>query len=129
MAHEHIRHDGLHERRSERKPRFRIELADFGDHVGKVFVADAANLAKRCQVSFGQEIEMRHQRLHGRVEAVPLLELNRKAFGQTARADAERLEALQDYEHGFYFGWRRSEFLRDLRQIFGEISGLVHEIN
>ena len=50
------------------------------------------------------QLEVADQRLHGGVEAVELLELDREAFGEVARAHAGRIEALQHGEHGFDLG-------------------------
>ena len=46
-----------------------------------------------------------------------------------ARAHAGRVEALQDREHGIDFGQRRAELLGDLREIAGEVAGLVDQID
>ena len=53
--HEHVRHDRLHQRRSEGEARLRIELADFRDHVGQVFLVHAADPAQRREVAFRQQ--------------------------------------------------------------------------
>ena len=72
---------------------------------------------------------MRDQRLHGGIEAVAFLELDREAFGQLARAYAGGVEALQDGQHGLDIGERRAELLGDLREIAGEVAGLVDHID
>ena len=90
---------------------------------------DAADPAQRRKVAPGQQIEMRDQRLHGGIEAVALLELDGEAFGEIARAHARRVEPLQDGEHRFDLGQRRAELLADLRQIAGEVAGLVDQID
>ena len=53
----------------------------------------------------------------------------REAFGEIARADAGRIEALQDGEHRLDLGERRAELLGDRRQVAGEIAGLVDQID
>ena len=58
---------------------------------------------QRGEIALGQKIETRDQGLHRRIEAVALLELHRQAFGEIARADAGRIEALQHREHGLDF--------------------------
>ena len=127
--HEHIRHDRLHQRRSEGEARLRVETANFADHVGQILVAHAADLAQRHEVALRQQIEVTDQRLHGGIETIELAELDGEAFGQIARAHAGRIEALQDREHGFRLGGRRAELVGDLRQIAGEIAGLVDQVD
>ncbi len=41
---------------------------------------DAAELAQRREVALGQQIEMADQRLHRRIEAVALLELDARGI-------------------------------------------------
>ena len=103
-------------RRAEGETGLRIERADFRDHVGEIFVVDAADAAQRGEIALGQQIETADQRLHRRIEAVALLELDREAFGEIARADARRIEALQDREHRLDLGQRRAELLGDRRR-------------
>ena len=69
------------------------------------------------------------QRLHRGIEAVALLELDRQAFAQIARAHAGRIEGLQDREHRFDLGQRRAELLGDRCKIAGEIAGLIDQID
>ena len=68
------------------------------------------------EIALGEQIEPADQRLHRRVEAVALAELDREAFGEIARAHARRIERLQDAQHRFDFGQRRAELLGDRRQ-------------
>ena len=117
--HIHIRHDRLHHGRAEGEARLGIEIADLGDHVGEILVVDAAQAAQGGEVALGQEIEMLHQRAHRRIEAVAVLELDGEAFGEIARADAGRIERLQDGEHGLDVGARRAEFVGDGVEIAG----------
>ena len=112
-AHEHVGHDRLHQGRAEGEAGLRIEPADLRDHVGEIFLVDAADLPQGREIALGQEIEMADQRLHRRIEAVALLELDREAFGEIARAHAGRIEGLQDGEHGLDVGERRAELLGD----------------
>ena len=72
---------------------------------------------------------MLDQRLHRRIEAVALLELDGETFGEIARADAGRIERLQDREHGLDVAARRAELVGDRVEIAGEIAGLVHHID
>ena len=111
--HEHVGHDRLHDGRTEGEARLRIERADLRDHLGEVLVADAADAAQPREVALGQQIETAHQRLHRRVEAVSLLELDGEALGEIARANAGRIEGLQDRDHRLDFGSRRAELLSD----------------
>ena len=51
------------------------------------------------QVAAGNQIEVFEERRHRRIVAVALAELDRQAFGQIARPDTGRLEALNQAEH------------------------------
>ena len=111
------------------RPGLGIEIADFSDHVGQIFIADAAQTAQRAKVALGQKIEMPDQRLHCRIETVAFLELNGEAFGQIARAHAERLERLQNRKHQFDVTPLRAKFFGNRVEIAGEIAGLVDHID
>ena len=52
-----------------------------------------------------------------------------EAFGEIAGAHAGRIEALQDREHRLDLGQRRAELLADLREVAGEVAGLVDQID
>src|SRR3546814_10432478 len=79
----------------ETAPRFRVQHADFRQHVDEVLVADAADLAQRGKIAAGQKIEMLQKRGHGGIEAVPLPKLDGKAFAQRAGENSRRIERLQ----------------------------------
>ena len=53
----------------------------------------------------------------------------RQAFGEAARADAGRVEGLQDREHRLDFRDRGAELLGDRREIAGQVAGLVDQID
>ena len=72
---------------------------------------------------------MLDQRAHRRIEAVALLQLDRQAFGEIARAHAGRIERLQDRQHGGDFGQRRAELFGDADEIAGQVAGLVHHVD
>ena len=127
--HENVRHDRLHDRRTEGQAGLRIEPSDFRDHVGEILVADAADFLQRGEIAPRQKIELRDQRLHRGIVAVVFLELDREALGEIARADAGRIEGLQDGEHGFDFGDAGAEPFRGRREIAGQIAGFVDQID
>ena len=128
-ADEHVRHDRLHRRRAEGEAGLRIEPADFRDHVGEIFVGDGANLLQGGEIALGQQIETPDQGGHRRIEAVALLELQGQALGEIARADARRIEALQDAEHRLDLVHSGAEFFRRGFKIAAEVAGLVDEID
>ena len=66
------------------------------DHVAQVFLANPAEPAQGRKIALGKQIQMSDERLHGRVESIALLELDGEALCEIARADARRIEALQD---------------------------------
>ena len=72
---------------------------------------------------------MLDQRLHRRVVAVELAQLDRKAFAQIARADAGRIEFLQHRKHRIDVGLRGAEPLGGLAEIGRQIAGLIDEID
>ena len=72
---------------------------------------------------------MADQRLHRGIEPVAFPQLNCQAFGEIASAHAGRVEPLQDREHGIDFLGRRGELLTDLREVAGEVTGLVDEVD
>ncbi len=90
---------------------------------------DAANLGELRHIALGDQIEMAEHRLHRRIEAVFVFQLQRQAFGQIARADADRIEALQHFEHGFDRLAFAAKPRRDFVQIGAQIARLVDRID
>ncbi len=72
-----------------------IELADFGQHVDQVFLVNAADALEGGEIAPGQQLEVADERLHGRIEAILLTQLDRKTFRQIASKNAGRIERLQ----------------------------------
>src|SRR5690606_33006469 len=107
----------------------RIERADLGDHVEEVLLIDAANTLQRGNIAFGDEIEPREERLHGRVEAVTLPQLDGKAFAEIARADACGVERLDQRQHALNLAPGRAEPLGYLVEIDAQIAGLIDGID
>ncbi len=106
-----------------------MSAPDFRDHLGQILIADAADLLQGGEIAPGEKIEPPDQRLHGRIEAIALLELDRQAFGEVARANAGRVEGLQDGENGLDLGQRGAELFRRRGDIAGEITELVDQID
>ena len=77
----------------------------------------------------GEQIQMLDQRLHGRIEAIALLELYGKTFREIAGANTRRIEALKDRQHCFDLSTRGAELLRHRPNITAEVAGVVHEID
>ena len=67
-------------RRAEFQSRLRIEPADFADHVGDIFIIDTAEFSQPGDIALGQKVEMLDQRLHRRIIAIELAQLDRKAL-------------------------------------------------
>ena len=87
------------------------------DHVGEILVVDAADLLQRRKLALGEKIEMSDQRLHGGIEAIALLELDRQALGEIARAHAGRIEGLHHFQHRLDLGKGRAELVGDVGEI------------
>ena len=47
-------------------------MTNFADHIGNILVIDATDLAQRCNIALRQQIEIFHQRLHGRIVTIAL---------------------------------------------------------
>ena len=124
-----IRHHGLGPRRAEFQTRLRIETADFADHVGDIFVIDAAEFPQGSDVAPGQEVEMLDQGLHRRIVTIELAQLDRQAFAQVSRADAGRIEFLQDGENRFDVLLRRPQPFGGLSQVRRQVTRLVDEVD
>ena len=87
-AHEDVRHHGL-------RPRARRTPGRAWDRAGgsrRSCRRDPRRRrrrrAQRGEIALGEEVEMVDQRLHRRIEAVALAQLDREAFGEIAGADA-----------------------------------------
>ena len=70
---------------------------------------DVTELAQFGEVALGDEIEMRDERLHGRIETIAFEQLNGDTFGEIACADAGRFERLDERQHLFDSFDRRAE--------------------
>ena len=53
----------------------------------------------------------------------------RETFGEIARADAGRIERLQNRKHELDIAALRAEFFGNRIEIAGEVAGLVHHID
>jgi len=74
--------------------RLGVERADLRGHLPDVGHVDAAGLGERPIFPLGEERQIVEQRPHRRVETVPLRQLQREAFAETAREDSGRLQPL-----------------------------------
>ena len=73
FAHKHIGHDALGRGRAKGGARAGRQAADLDRHVADIFVIDAADPAKRHEITLGQEGQIIQQRLHGRIEPAQIL--------------------------------------------------------
>ena len=65
----------------------------------------------------------------GRIVAVAFLELDRQAFGEIARANAGRIEGLQNVEDGLDLRDAGAELFRRGGEVARQITGLVDQID
>ena len=124
-----VGHHGLRARRAELQAGLGIETADFTDHVGDIFVVDAAQFPQRGDVALGQQIEIFHQRLHRGVVTVEFTELDCEALAQIPCTDAGRIEFLQHAQHRIDIPLRSAQPLCGLSQIRRQVAGVVDEID
>ena len=103
-THENIGHDRLHVGGPKSQSGLGVEIADFRDHLGQVFLADTADLAQGGEFALGEQIEPSNQRGHGGIVAVAFFELDGEAFGEVARTHARRIEPLQDGKYRLDLG-------------------------
>ena len=52
-THINVRHNRLHHGRAEGEAWLRIEIADLHDHLGEIFIADAADPSQRSKIALG----------------------------------------------------------------------------
>jgi hypothetical protein len=67
-----VGNDGLCRIVDKRQARLRVEGADFGDHLCKVFVIDTANAFEGRCLPAPKTVEIVHQYFHGRIEPVAI---------------------------------------------------------
>jgi hypothetical protein len=119
-----IDHHGL-----ERQRRFGVERADLGDHPLDVLDVDAAHADQPRHVAPREDVEIVEQRLHRRIEAILLAELDREAFLQRPGEDARRIEPLEPCEHALHPLDRAGELLRHRGRVTDEIAGIVQHFD
>ena len=129
VAHEDVGHDGLHRLRSERGAGTRGERLQLRNHVLQVVVVDAADLLQTRQVAPRQQVQVLDQGRHGRVETVHLFQLQRQAFGDAARQDARRLEAVTGLKHAFDRALAATQSLGDFNERRAQIAAFVHAVD
>ena len=112
-------------RRRELAAGLGIVGAQLADHVGEVLVVDPADALEVGGAALRQQVEIVDQPRHRRVVAVGGLGLQREAFGERPRADAGRVEALDDRQRLLDQRQRRAGQLGDLLERDGQIAGLV----
>ena len=127
--HDHVGRDRLQRLAAEGAAGFGIEPPDLGDHVENVLVIHAAQSAQGREFALGEQRQVGDQRLHGRVVAVALAQLDGEALGQIARPDAGGIEGLDLREHPLHPRERRAQTLGGLGEVVAEIAGLVERID
>ena len=105
------------------------QLADFLHHLGHVFAIDAAKPCQLGEVAPRQKVEIGEQGLHRRVEPVLLRQLYREAFGQVARANAGRIEALYRCDHALDPRFADAKRRRNLRSFAPQITVVIERID
>jgi hypothetical protein len=85
--------------------------------------------AKLGHVATRHQIEPRQQRLHGGIEPIKGLELERKTFGQIARAHADGIKTVQHTQHGFDIFPFAAQAIGHIGRIGAQIAGFIHRID
>ena len=115
----------LRRRRAENQTRLGIEAAQLGNHVGEIFLVDAAGLAQLAEFALGEKVEVIDQCRHRRVEPILFAQLQAQAFREIARADADGIEAMNQFKRNLAALEGQAKPLRHRLQRFEEIAGLV----
>ena len=124
-AHHGVRYHRLDHGTADGVAGLRIERPHLGEHLGKILGVDPADAHQCPEIAPRHQFEIGEQRGHRRVEAVALAELNGQAFGEIARPNSGRLEALHDGEHALDIGDRCAKPLGDPFEIGADIARLV----
>src|SRR5262245_1772284 len=95
----------------------------------QVFLINATQFPQRRQVALGEQVKVPHKYLHCWIEAIALLELDRQALGEVARADPGWVQCLKNAEHRFDPSHRCAELGGNIAELAHEIAGLVDEID
>ena len=128
-SHDDVGHDRLHGLGPEGAAGLGIEPADLRDHVGEIVVVHAAEPPQRREFATRQKGKVGDQRGHRRIEAVLVAQLRRQTFGEVARADAGRIEGLDDGEHRFHARRGDAQAPGDLGDVVAAVAGLVDRID
>src|SRR5262245_36042042 len=100
-ADEYVGNDGLNGFGTERKAGLWLQAAYLLDHVVNIGGVDAAKLGQCGRVATRHKVKAAQERGNGGVVAVLGPELDREAFGEIARANTDRFEALHNAENLF----------------------------
>ena len=129
LADIHIRRDRHGRVARKSSAGFRRQLAQFKQHVLDVGLVDAAHIHQRFQVVPGHERQIVEHRLHRRVHAAAVAQLQGKAFGNRARHHAGRVKALADAEHGLDIRDVGAERFCDILERRTQVAGLVRLVD
>lgn len=113
----------------ELETRLRVEAADLGDHFGEFGHIDADPTQELREVATRHEFEIVEKRLHDRVQAIPVFELQRQAFGEATGENTRRIEILHTGESLFDAPGFAAQQRRDLGNVGRQIPGLVEGID
>ena len=127
--HEDIGDDGLAGLAAEGRARTGRERLQLAHHLGHVLVVDAAKGLQSREIAAGEEVEVVQQGLHGRVEPVLVLELERQTLRHRTGHDTGRLETLATVEHRLHPRQVDGQPVRDLVQFAPQIAALVHAVD
>ena len=114
---------------AERQPRLGVIAAQLAQHVGEVFLVDAAELAQAGEFAARDHLQIADQLGHRRIVAIGFARLQGDALGERARADAGRIERLDQHQRLFGLGLGHHQVGGDLSKRHGQVSRLVEHID
>ncbi len=110
-------------------PGFGFSWRISAEHIKQVFLVHAAKPLERREVAPCQQFEVGNEGLHGGIEAILLLQLDRQAFGQAASKDTGRIKGLQLGKNTF--GGRRiaTQSFADVGRVAVQVTRLVELVD
>src|SRR5262249_35843749 len=112
----------------ESEPRPRIERFYLGDLISHIGSIDPGYPNERCDIARGEQRQIVQQGLHGRIEPVPVTQLQGQAFRQVAGESARRIELLQSPQHAPHSLEIAAEQVRHPVQPAAQVTRLVEEV-
>ena len=113
----------------EGQSRLGIQCLDLGHHIGEVLIVDTADALQHGGLAAGETVQILDQGLHGRIEAVAVVQLEGEAFAEVAGENTRRIAILGAHQDRLDLGLGNAQPFGDLLEFGPQVAGLVEAVD